>query len=158
MNVWLIVLHLQRTKIFMLMKNKTTIFYLAFIVFISFCTSINTNAICYRKYVDTCKDNDISINVVLVPIDIKNGSTGNGNHRSPFRNPIVSIIRNQLLLYGRWGRCTLQIQTKNKELVYSCNLLGQEESVEIPYLAPNAYILTIRDARYVYIGEFSICA
>lgn len=33
MNVGLIVLHLQRTKIFMLMKNKTTIYYLAFIVF-----------------------------------------------------------------------------------------------------------------------------
>lgn len=56
MNVGLIVLHLQRTKIFMLMKNKTTIFYLAFIVFISFYASININAICYRKYVDTCKD------------------------------------------------------------------------------------------------------
>ena len=115
MHVGLIVLHLQRTKLFMLMKNKTTIFYLAFIVFISFYASININAICYRKYVDTCKDNDISINVVLVPIDIKNGSTGNGNHKSPFRNPNVSIIRNQLLLYGRWGRCTLQLQTKNKE-------------------------------------------
>lgn len=46
MNVGLIVLNLQRTKIFMLMKNKTTIFYLAFIVFISFYASININAIC----------------------------------------------------------------------------------------------------------------
>ena len=43
------------------MKNKPTIFYLAFIGFISFCTSININAICYRKYVDACKDNDVSI-------------------------------------------------------------------------------------------------
>lgn len=50
----------------MLMKNKPTIFYLTFIGFISFCTSININAICYRKYVDACKDNDVSINVVLV--------------------------------------------------------------------------------------------